>query len=46
MTMIPQNRVNTTQYKKLDRSIFEKITICNFTIIYAQKIQLITNVFV
>ncbi len=44
MTIIPQNRVITTQYKKLTRSIFEKIMICNLTIIYAQKIELITNV--
>ena len=44
MTIIPQNRVITTQYKKLTQSIFEKIMICNLTIIYAQKIELITNV--
>lgn len=43
MTIIPQNRVITTQYKKLTRSIFEKIMICNLTIIYAQKIEMITN---
>lgn len=45
MTMIPQNRVITTQYKKLVFGIFEKITIRNFTIIYALNIQLITYIF-
>ena len=42
--MIPQNRVITTQYKKLTLGIFDKISICNFTIIYALNIQLITNI--